>query len=440
VLQGMDQRRVRVLMIVENCAYLRDPRVRREARTLAAAGYKVTVIAPNGDKNSRGGEVADGVKVYRFAKLKSSSTVVGHILEYLFAILTLAMITAYVFVREGFDIIHVANPPDGLVFIAAAYRCLGRLVIYDQHDVCPELYSIKFGDVNDGISKILCSLERFSYALADHVIVTNESYKRNAMTRGRLPESYITVVRNGPTLEKARNREIDPEIRGKAPIILAFGGIIEVQDGVEELIQALHALRYKLGRSDFLCIIMGSGHALADAKGLTRSLKLEDNVLFTGFISDRERYERYLASADICVSPEPTNAYNNQSTFVKVMEYMAAGKPIVAFDLCETRFSAQGSALYAKCNDELEFALAVAKLMDDPELRNQMGQRGQRLVLEKLAWEYSVPSLLQVYEHLASRGIPRAGQLSVPAKEALLPLEEEVSGPIAETKGGSREH
>jgi glycosyltransferase involved in cell wall biosynthesis len=435
----MDQRRVRVLMIVENCAYLRDPRVRREARTLATAGYKVTVIAPNGDKSSRGGEVADGVKVYRFAKLKSSSTVVGHILEYFFAILTLAMISAYVFVREGFDIIHVANPPDGMVFIAAVYRSLGRLIIYDQHDVCPELYSVKFGDVKDGISKILYSLERFSYALADHVIVTNESYKRQAMTRGRLPESCITVVRNGPNLENARSREIDPEIRGKARIILAFGGIIEVQDGVEELIRALHALRYKLGRKDFFCIIMGSGHALADAKVLTRSLKLEDNVWFTGWISDRELYGRYLASADICVSPEPMNAYNDQSTFVKVMEYMAAGKPIVAFDLCETRFSAQGAALYAKCNDELEFALAVAKLMDDPELRHQMGQRGQRLVLEKLAWEYSVPSLLQVYEHLASRGIPRAGQLSVPAKEALLPLEGDVSGPIAETKDVSRE-
>jgi hypothetical protein len=66
-------------MIVENCPYLRDPRVRREAKALAAAGYKVTVIAPNGDKSGRGGEIADGVKVYRFAKLKSSSTVIGHL-------------------------------------------------------------------------------------------------------------------------------------------------------------------------------------------------------------------------------------------------------------------------------------------------------------------------------------------------------------------------
>jgi glycosyltransferase involved in cell wall biosynthesis len=420
-----EDRKLRILMIVENCPYLRDPRVRREARTLVGAGYRVTVIAPNGDKSGRGGEVVDGVKVYRFAKLKSSSTVIGHLLEYFFAMLTMALMSVYVFVREGFDIVHVANPPDGLVFIACAYKILGKSVIYDQHDLCPELYGVKFGDSSDLIAKHLRLLERLSYRLADSVIVTNESYERLAMTRGRLPKQSITIVRNGPDVEDARNGEIDPELRGKAPNILAFGGIIEVQDGVEELIQALHALRYKLGRSDFVCVVMGSGHALADAKDLACRLGLEDNILFTGWISDRELYRSYLATSDICVSPEPANPYNNQSTFVKVMEYMAAGKPIVAFDLCETRFSAQDSAVYAKCNDMLDFALAIAKLMDDPGLRRAMGLTGQKRIREKLAWQYSAPCLLKAYEDLASRYTCSQAQLdAVPAraKDTLLQL------------------
>jgi glycosyltransferase involved in cell wall biosynthesis len=426
---------VRVLMIVENCPYLRDPRVRREGRTLAAAGYKVTVIAPKGDKSFRGREIVDGVNVYRFPKLKSSSTIVGHLWEYFFAMLTLAMMSAYVFVREGFDIIHVANPPDGLVFIACAYKILGKSVIYDQHDLCPELYAVKFGDSHDFIAKILHSLERFSYALADSVIVTNESYKRLAMERGRTPESRITIVRNGPDLENAGGGQIDAQVRAKAPNILAFGGIIEAQDGVAELIRALHALRYNLGRSDFVCIVMGSGHALEGAKDLARSLGLEDHVWFTGWISDRELYKRYLATADICVSPEPANAYNEQSTFVKVMEYMAAGKPIVAFELGETRYSAQQSALYARRNDELEFALAIAKLMDDPKLRCAMGKTGQRRIQEKLAWQYSAPSLLQVYKRLASRYIDSQVQAHpIPAgeNESLLPPPKSAGAAVSE--------
>ena len=310
--------------------------------------------------------------------------------------LTIAVVSAYVLLREGFDIVHVANPPDGLIFIAAAYKVLGKSVIYDQHDLCPELYAVKFGGSKDLIAKFLRWLERSSYRLADSVIVTNESYMLQAMERGGLPRSIITIVRNGPDLDSAKKGEIDSEVRSKAPIILAFGGIIEVQDGVGELIRALHSLRYKLGRTDFICIVMGSGHALEDAKDLTRSLGLKDNIWFTGWISDREIYRRYLATSDICVSPEPSNPYNNQSTFVKVMEYMAAGKPIVAFDLCETRFSAQRSALYENGNDELEFALAIARLMDDPGLRLEMGETGQRRIREALAWQYSMPDLLKV--------------------------------------------
>jgi len=396
-------RKVRILMIVENCPYLRDPRVRREARTLVSAGYKVTVIAPNGDRQFLEEQTADNVRVYRFVKLPSSSTIVGHLLEYLFAMVTIAIMSAYVFLRDGFDIIHVANPPDGLVFIASAYKVLGKSVIYDQHDLCPDLYAAKFGDSDDLIARILRLLERLSFRLADAVIVTNESYKRLAMNRGRLDESVVTVVRNGPDHLNAKSGKIDPQLRRAASYILAFAGIMEIQDGVEGLIRTLHALRYKLGRNDFLCIVMGSGHSLKGVKALTRDLGLEDNVQFTGWISDRELYWSYLAASDICLAPEPFNEYNDQSTFVKVMEYMAAGKPIAAFDLKETRFSAQQSALYAKRNSELEFARVITKLMDDPGLRFTMGEAGRRLVQEKLAWQFSEPNLLKVYDLLASR-------------------------------------
>jgi glycosyltransferase involved in cell wall biosynthesis len=235
------------------------------------------------------------------------------------------------------------------------------------------------------------------------VIVTNESYKRLAIRRGQLPESVVAIVRNGPDVVTAKNGKIDPEVRGKASNILTFAGIMEVQDGVEGLVRTLHFLRHKLGRNDFFCIVMGSGHCLEGVKVLARDLGLENNMHFTGWISDRELYWSYLATSDICLCPEPFNEYNDQSTFVKVMEYMAAGKPIVAFDLKETRFSAQQSALYAERASELEFARMITKLMDDSGLRSAMGAGGQTLVREKLAWQYSEPSLLKVYERLATR-------------------------------------
>jgi glycosyltransferase involved in cell wall biosynthesis len=81
----------------------------------------------------------------------------------------------------------------------------------------------------------------------------------------------------------------------------------------------------------------------------------------------------------------------------KMVEYMALGKPTVAFDLVETRFSAQGAALYVRPNDELEFAEQVSWLLDHPEERERMGKIGRDRFVKGLAWEYSVPELLRAY-------------------------------------------
>jgi lipid II:glycine glycyltransferase (peptidoglycan interpeptide bridge formation enzyme) len=85
---------------------------------------------------------------------------------------------------------------------------------------------------------------------------------------------------------------------------------------------------------------------------------------------------------------------------IKMTEYMALGKPIVAFDLPEHRVTAQAAALYVPPNDELEFARALAQLMDDPARRQAMGSFGRRRIEMELAWRYSVPKLLEAYRTL----------------------------------------
>jgi hypothetical protein len=80
------------------------------------------------------------------------------------------------------------------------------------------------------------------------------------------------------------------------------------------------------------------------------------------------------------------------------MEYMSLAKPIVAFDLTEHRFTAQGAAAYVKPNDELEFARTIAGLMDDPARRKELGLLGRHRMENELAWQYSIPKLLHVYQ------------------------------------------
>ena len=120
---------------------------------------------------------------------------------------------------------------------------------------------------------------------------------------------------------------------------------------------------------------------------------------------------RYLSSADVCLDPNPSSPLNDVSTWIKVMEYMALSKPIVSFALKETQVSAADAAVYAPPNDEMAFAKAVARLMDDPALRARMGAIGRGRVENQLNWSITSRNLVSAYNQLF-------GRASVPAAES----------------------
>lgn len=388
--------RNRVLMLLENHTYPQDGRVRREAVSLQRAGYRVTVIAPAGDGQPRS-EVVDGVRVYRYPAPRERDGFVGYAIEYGYSMLMSALLTFFVFVRHGFDAIHAHNPPDTFVFIAAPYKLLGKRFVFDHHDLSPEMYDARFGDdANPKVHRVLRRLERWTFRLADHVISTNESYRDIAMGRGNVPPHRVTIVRNGPELDRVRLMEPDPQLRSRAKHIFGYVGVMGPQDGVDYLIRALHHLVADLDRGDFLCFIVGGGSAVPELQALVTELGLEDHVWFTGRTSD-EDLMRYLSTADICVDPDPFNPFADRSTMIKMTEYMAMARPIVAFDLTEHRRTAAEAALYATPNDELDFARCLAELMDDPERRAAMGDVGRRRVEERLAWPHQEQRLLAAY-------------------------------------------
>lgn len=401
-----------VLLLVQNSSYPGDQRVHHEATALTEHGFQVSVIAANSQANTRPWhEVIDGVCVYRFPQRSWGSGKLAYTLEYAYSMVALFALSWLVLLREGFDVVHAANPPDMLVFIGAFYRLFGKRFIFDHHDLVPEMYTARFG--NRGIMrKLLLRFERISCRVADHVIATNESYKALDILRSGVSAEKITVVRNGPDLKSFRHAAIDPELRARAPHLIVYAGIMGVQDGVGHLLHAIHHLVFELGRTDFLCVLMGNGDTVAGLRLLARELRIEPYLWFAGFVR-QPRYANYLATADICVCPDPPNEYTDRSTMVKVMEYMAVARPIVAFPLTETRFSAQDAAVYAA--DEQDFARALASLMDDPARRRRMGEFGLRRVETALAWNYSVAPLLAAYDKALGR--PSTVQAEHPASE-----------------------
>src|SRR3989454_489761 len=395
--------RRRVLMLVENNSYPQDYRVRREARALTDAGYQVTVISP-AQSGQRWRETIDGVHVYRYPALREASGFMGYLFEYGYSTAAMFILSLLVYLRDGFDVIHAANPPDTLVLVAAIYKLLGKRFVYDHHDLVPELYHARFAGRGSRLMHLaLLTLEKLSLRYADHVIATNQSYKEMEMKRGGVPERRVTIVRNGPELNGRQVAEPDPGLRQKGKTIIGYVGVMGFQDGVDYLLRALDHLVHDLGRTDVFCVLIGGlGSAQPSLKRLATQLGLDDYVWFTGWVSDADLL-RYIASADLCVDPDPSNPLNDRSTMSKMMEYMAPAKPIVAFDLPEHRRTAQAAAMYVRPNDELEFARALAQLMDDPARREAMGLFGHRRVNTELAWHYSAQNLVGAYRRLFSR-------------------------------------
>ncbi len=406
-------RPVRVLMLVENNPYPFDTRVRAEAESLASAGYVVTVVCPRESGQARH-EVLDGIKVYRFAAPKEASGVASYIREYLYATLALLAYFVYLLVRDGFDVVHAYNPPDTVCVIGLLTRLLGKKFVYDHRDPSPDLYASKFNRDSGPLYATLVWLERLCCRFADLVIAPNEYCRELERTRHHVPADRIVVVYNGPKLDKFTPRPPAQAVRRMAPHIIAFVGHISSQDGIEYLLRSLRHLRFDLRRADFFCIIVGPSD---DEDGLNqrlRRLDLADCAQLTGKIPFGETLLAYLSAADICVEPAPSGPLNNIATFVKVMEYMALGKPIVAFDLPGNRFLAGPGALYARANDSADFAAKLAQLMDAPAMRQEMGRVGRERVRDRFAWEQSAATLLHAYQRLIVDEPPQRLSRTIP--------------------------
>jgi glycosyltransferase involved in cell wall biosynthesis len=385
----------KVLLLVENNAYPFDVRVRREAHALRDAGYQVTVISPR-TPSQLWNEQIDGISVYRFPAPPGGIGLLGYAFEFGYATFAMLLLTAWVALRRGVDVIHAANPPDTLFVIGAIFKMFGKRFVFDHHDFAPETYLSRFNKPNQNlVYKMLRVLERCSYAVADIVIATNQSYKQQALTRGNKQSDQVFVVRNGPPLS-FQPLEPDPELAGRAKHLIGYIGTMGPQDGVDYWLRAIRKMVFTLGRRDFLAVIIGSGDALPSLQALVKDLQIEPYVWFTGRIPDLEA-RTYLSTVNVCIHPDPLSPLNDKSTMNKMMEYMSLGKPVVSFDLVEARFSAQEAAVYAQPNDELEFAEKVSWLLDNPDECKKMGKFGRERVSNALAWEYSVPELLRAY-------------------------------------------
>ena len=400
----------KILIIVENLPVPFDSRVWKEACALHQAGYEVTVLSPRGKGYTQNHEVLEGVHIYRHPMPKEGNTPLGYLWEYTCALFWECLYAWWIYVVRGFHVIQGCNPPDNIFLVALPFKLFGVKYVFDQHDANPELYISKYGR-RDLFYKTQVWLEKLTYRFSDVVMATNESYKSLAVTRGGVDLQDVFVVRNGPDLAKFKLVPPQPALKYGKSFLVGYVGTMSVQEGLDILLDVAQYVK-NLGRTDIHFTCVGGGPGLAGLRVMLKQKNLEDIVNFTGRIPDKELLE-VLSTSDVCVNPDKPCEMNDVSTMIKIMEYMALGKPIVQFDLKEGRFSAGEAALYSD-NDDLvpDFAAKILWLLEHPEERQRMGEFGRRRVEQQLAWEYSVKNLLAAYQRVFEKRSRRAGHLS----------------------------
>ena len=422
--------RPRALIIVENTTIPGDRRVWYEAVSLRRGGWDVTVLAPNGGRGRQlhpVDEVIEGITIRRFDLRFAEELRSGHIGEYAMAMWRVWREVLRLARDRPFDIVQACNPPDFLLLAALSQRWRGTRLIFDHHDLVPELYDCRSGG-SIVVARALRVCERLAFSLADVALVTNESIRDLAVERDRKPPEDVFVVRNGPMLERFRPVPRDPTLARGREYLLIYVGLIGPQDGVDHALRALAHLLER--RQDWHARFLGDGEMLPELRQLASELRLDDHVEFCGFVSDEE-VRRTICSGDVCLAPDPRNRYTDWSTLVKIAEYMVLSRPTVSYDLTESRATAGEAAVFAGNNDPLDFAACIDELLDDPERRRQLGAAGRLRIEHGLAWEHSERTLLAAYRRAIEKRFTRDGAEAHLSDQSRSDGEDRIPSPLA---------
>jgi glycosyltransferase involved in cell wall biosynthesis len=386
-----------VLIVVENQPVPFDRRVWSEATALSRAGYEVSVICPKGKNASHSFEIIDKIRIYRHWAPREANGVAGYFVEYGAALFWEFILSFRILLTRGFDVIQGCNPPDLIFLLGAFYKITcGKRFVFDHHDICPELYEAKFGR-KGFFWRLQILLERWTFRAADVSIATNESFRSIAIERGRMRPERVFAVRTGPNLNRVRPFPADEAWKAARRFMVGYVGMIGNQDGLDLLVYSVAHIRHIRKREDIQFVVVGDGPELSNIIRLSKDAGVEDFITFVGRINDDRKLFTILSTADVCVNPDRPNTVNNKSTTIKIMEYMALGKPMVQFDLTEGRYSAGDASLYARNEDTADFGDKVLELLDAPDVAKAMGAIGLKRVREELSWEHEEQRFLEAY-------------------------------------------
>lgn len=396
-----DGSHLRVCMIAYTF-YERDPRVQQYATALRDRGDTVDIVALNRNGLMPATEVLDGVTVYRIQRRTMDET---GLLSYVVRLLRF-LISALLFLGRKdhachYDVVHVHNVPDFLVFASLFAKLRGAKVILDIHDLLPELYAGKFLATHRSIGfKLLVLVERCSAALANHVIVANHVWRDRLAARSSSVDK-CSVVRNYPNLSTMRAAVTGRRKKTSGVFVLTYPGSLNWHQGVDVAVRAFARVADRMPDAEFH--IYGEGPEKPALIRLAAELGMAERIRFHDFVSTHE-VARIMAESDLAVEPKRANsAFGTEALSTKLLEFMAVGTPIIASRTkCHEYYYDESLLQYYDNDDEDQLAAEMLRLRNDAVLRNRLVSRASAYVL-KNNWGVRKWDYLDLIDELAGK-------------------------------------
>jgi glycosyltransferase involved in cell wall biosynthesis len=375
--------------------YERDNRVRRYAEALAERGHSVEVMALRSDGDpARSSD--HGVQVYRLQRRQvtegAAATYLAKIL--LFFARATSLITAR-HVSQPYDVVHVHNVPDFLVFASWLPKLTGARVILDIHDILPELYGDKFRKPAGSLTfRSLRWIERRSTHFADHVIVAGDLWRDKLIERAGLKPEQCTTLLNHPD-RRLFKPVCERERRRDGKFIVLYPGTLNYHQGVDIAVKAFALARRQMPNAELH--IYGDGPAWRSIAAQIESDGLQDCVRLKPPVSIAAIAD-VIADADLGVIPKRAEGFGDEAFSTKSLEFMACGIPVVmARTRVDSRYFDESVVRFFDAGNPESLAEALLRDFARPDERGARAERAAGFV-SRVDWASKLPSYLQIVD------------------------------------------
>ncbi|MEE2903046.1 MAG: glycosyltransferase family 4 protein [Myxococcota bacterium] len=351
--------------------YESDPRVRREAETLAARGDDVTVWCLQSDGAEATSQL-EGVEIRRISIPRYRG---GKALAYVGSYLQFFIVSAARLSREHhtapFDIVHIHTMPDFMVFTAFWPRLRGAKVILDMHDLMPDLYAVKFGLSKQGKAvEALRMVQKTATAFADAVICVHEP-QYELLLRDGVPTHKLAIVMNAADPKLFPPRDSQPAYGEEDQIRVIYHGTILHRYGVDLGIRAFAKARAQDSR--LVMSVLGDGDFLPEVKRIAEELNLPDDVLhFSNGRLPLSEVAEAIRTSHIGIIPNRDDQEDSVLP-TKLLEYVSVGIPAVApRTRCISRYFDESQVEMVPVEDIDAMAGAILRIANDESRRKEM--------------------------------------------------------------------